>query len=242
MARPLLIVSEEHPPYEMLNKNGEVVGINIDILKIIFEKLNIDYEVRILPWKRAWHMMKQGTADAALSVSRNEERKKHVTYPLENLWEAKFIFFTLKENKLALPVGYEEAKKHGLRIGIISGNSYHSSFWKAFPFSGSLNDSLNPLLELGQNIELNFLKLSRKRFDLFPIDRISGTYQIKRLSLQEHITSYDKILFSKGYPMPISKKSTYPNLHILLKQFELNLVNLKNNGKHQAIIKKWLTE
>lgn len=238
--RPLLIIGEESPPYEMVDASGKVVGIDVDVVTYIFKKMGIDFEMRILPWKRAWQMIQDGEADAAFSVSRNEERMPYLIYPKEDMWVSDFVFFTRADNKQPFSIGYEEARQQKLRIGIIAGNSYHKSFWEAFPYQDDAKTRLNPQLEEASNIELNFRKLEGKRFDLFPIGRTSGRYELKRLQLEKTITWYDEVLFSKGYPMPFVKKSTYPNLPNIAKQFERELVALKKNGKYQKIVDKWL--
>lgn len=238
--RPLLIVAEESPPYEMLDASGKVVGIDVDVATYIFNKMGIAFEPQIMPWKRAWQMIQDGEADAAFSVSRNEQRMPYLIYPKEDMWVSEFVFFTPVDKKQSNPIGYEEAKRQKLRIGVIDGNSYHKSFWEAFPYQDEAKTILNPQLESANNIELNFRKLEGKRFDLFPIGRTSGRYELKRLQMQKTVTWYDTVLFSKGYPMPFVKKSTYPNLPNIAKQFEQELIALKKSGKYQQIVNKWL--
>ena len=70
--RKLLIVAESFPPFEFV-ASGQIVGKDIDVISDIFKKMNIDFEIWILPWNRAWRMIKQGEADAVLSTSRKEK-------------------------------------------------------------------------------------------------------------------------------------------------------------------------
>lgn len=238
--RPLLIIGEAHPPYEMLSKDGDVVGIDIDIAKHIFSKLGIKSEFLIIPWQRAQKMLENGDADAALSVSRNKERDNYLFFPKENMWLSEFVFFTRSDNKQAVEVGYQQAKSLALKIGIIAGNSYHHSFWQAFPYKDKAQTQLNKQLASGLNIALNFKKLHKRRFDLFPIDRKSGHYQVRKLGFENTITSYDNVLFSKGYPMAFAKNSPYPELKLIASKFDDELRKMKQDGRYNEIVNKWL--
>ena|GEM_PF-7050471 len=47
--RQLIIIGEEHPPYEIVNAHGRVEGINVDIATYIFGKLGVPFKIEILP-------------------------------------------------------------------------------------------------------------------------------------------------------------------------------------------------
>ena len=46
--------------------------------------------------------------------------------------------------------------------------------------------------------------------------------------------------FSKGYPMPFAKKSSYPNIEQIAEQFEQELIEIKQSGVYDEIREKWL--
>ena len=65
--------TEEHPlvyedswdlwPYAYLNDNGNPVGYNIDLLKLIFKRLGIPYQIKLRPTSLALNDLKAGRAD-----------------------------------------------------------------------------------------------------------------------------------------------------------------------------------
>ena len=65
--------SEEHPlvyedawdlwPYSFLNENGDPVGYNIDLLKMICKELDIPYIIKLKPTQDALNDLKEGKAD-----------------------------------------------------------------------------------------------------------------------------------------------------------------------------------
>jgi polar amino acid transport system substrate-binding protein len=52
-AERLYISTEEYPPYNFRDAEGQPTGVYMDQLKIILERAHIDYEATILPWARA---------------------------------------------------------------------------------------------------------------------------------------------------------------------------------------------
>lgn len=237
--RTFMITGEEFPPYEYV-VNGKVVGIDIDIVDAIFKRLNTPYEVRLYPWARAWRMAELGRVDAVLSTSRKDSREPYVYYPDEYMWSSEFVFFTLKEKKLSDFRGYDDIKKHSLVVGIIRGNSYHESFWRAFPPRASNDTEHHPLLDLAVDAESNFKKLMAGRIDLFLIPKTIGLRLISQLGYEKEVTYYDRVMFSKKYPMVFTKKSDYPNMTDFMKRFTEELRRIKQSGEYEKIFERWM--
>lgn len=71
--RSPLDFTEEHPlvyedawdlwPYTFLNENGEPVGYNIDLLKLIFNELDIPFVIKLKPTEKALSDLKEGRSD-----------------------------------------------------------------------------------------------------------------------------------------------------------------------------------
>jgi len=72
------VFNREHPlvyedawdlwPYSFLNANGEAVGYNIDLIKLICEELDIPYVIKLKPTKKALMDIKTGEADLMLAM------------------------------------------------------------------------------------------------------------------------------------------------------------------------------
>ena len=78
------VFTEEHPliyedawdlwPYVFLNENGEPDGYNIDLLRIIFKRLNIPYIVKLKPTLEAQADLKSGKSDLMLRMDASFSR------------------------------------------------------------------------------------------------------------------------------------------------------------------------
>ena len=72
------VYTEEHPliyedawdlwPYVFLNENGEAVGYNVDLLKMIFQELDIPYVIKLKPTKVALEDLKAGRCDLKIGM------------------------------------------------------------------------------------------------------------------------------------------------------------------------------
>ncbi|MBF0118774.1 MAG: amino acid ABC transporter substrate-binding protein [Desulfobacterales bacterium] len=238
--KKIIVVAEEWPPFEFLDQDKKPTGIDVDIASEILKKLNIDFEVKILPWARAWEMLQKGEADASFSTSKKAEREEFLYYPNESMWVSEVVFFVKKDKKLPEFKGYEDAKKNNLKIGVIRGNSYNDAFWQAFPYADTEKKKINAQLDEAVDMETNIKKLAAGRIDLYIVDKTVGLYGVKKLNLQNEITYYETVLYSKNYPMPFAKKSSYPNIKEVGEKFEKELIELKKSGKYDEIRKKWL--
>ena len=223
----------------MVGKDGNAVGCDIDLLDVIFKRMGVIYEVRLLPWKRAWAQMQSGDADMSLSTSAKPERAKFVFFAKEAMWDAEFVFFTRVDRMSQVELDLERAAHAGMTVGVIAGNSYHDDFWAAFPYQDQQRGKLHPQLQEGLNAEANFKKLAKGRFDLFPYDRMGGFHEVKRLGLQDEIKPYGKVLFTKRYSAAFSRSSLYPAIQQLAARFDEELAAMKRTWEYQRIRDRW---
>ncbi len=237
--RKLLIVGEAWAPFEF-EDNGQVVGIDVDIVRHIFTKMGIDFEMRIMPWSRAWSMAESGQADAVFSTSRKDDRLPHLLYPQEDMWTSEYVFFVRRDRKQQHFAGYPDVQAQRLQVGVIRDNTYNEAFWQAFPKSPE--GKRHSLLQAARNAESNFKKLARGRIDLYILDKTIGLYTVGKMKLHNELDYYATALFTKGYPMPFVRKSTYPNLPMIAAQFEQELIALKASGTYDTIREKWFRE
>ena len=77
--------TEDHPvvyegawdlwPYSFLNDNGEPVGYNIDLLRLIFKELDIPYRVKLKPKQDALKDLKDGRADLMCTMGEHYHKE-----------------------------------------------------------------------------------------------------------------------------------------------------------------------
>jgi polar amino acid transport system substrate-binding protein len=72
--RPHLFIGTENSPPSVMLDNGKLIGFTTEKIRVIMERAGIDYEIEILPFKRAY-LLAQTRADACTySLTRLPER------------------------------------------------------------------------------------------------------------------------------------------------------------------------
>lgn len=72
-------VTEDYPPYNYINKEGELKGIFTDILLLVYQELDIDInkqDITVIPWARLYHQLTYEQGIAAFSMTNTDERDK----------------------------------------------------------------------------------------------------------------------------------------------------------------------
>lgn len=87
-------------PYHYYHKDtGKLVGHSVSVLYCVFEKLNIPFEVEVLPWKRAQKKVEDGLADGFFSASWNKKRDLYATRS-DDIAAQSWTWYYLKSNQM----------------------------------------------------------------------------------------------------------------------------------------------
>lgn len=117
-ARTHLHITTEFSPPSAMTRDGRVIGFATDKIRVIMERLDVDYEIEMLPWKRAY-LLAQTQADTCVySTTRVPEREtlfKWVGPTHENDW----TLFGLAGRNYGV-ASIEDARKY--RIGGYNGD------------------------------------------------------------------------------------------------------------------------
>ncbi|MFY2507618.1 substrate-binding periplasmic protein [Vibrio pectenicida] len=103
-AKEIILYTNISPPYQ--EKQGdEVTGLSIDILKCVFDKLDLDYKVNITPWLRAKINVKDGLGAGFFTAGFSKETEEYATLSAPLALEKWYWYFTdplLKKDKIGV--------------------------------------------------------------------------------------------------------------------------------------------
>jgi len=120
----LPIVFEEYPPYEYTD-NGVVKGINMDLIREAFRRMDITPIFEARPWKRALFELEYGEVLALSSGFKTPKRETFAIFPSESLSMETLVV-------VALSVSGVEVNSlddlRGLKVGVIREYSYGHEF------------------------------------------------------------------------------------------------------------------
>lgn len=258
-ATEVVVISHPFPPWQFI-ENGQVKGINIDLLSLVGKKLDIKFSYKHQPWARAWVSVKRGRGDAIIASSRKKQREKYLSFPPidTNLWTSNYVFFTHSHYRKSYSGQYKDILNDNKTVCIVNGYSYDEGFWETFPYQDDSdlaqrsiyqpdNRKYHPLLISSNGIEQCIDLLARHRVAVVIADKSIGLYYINKLKGIEKmhlaakgLVAYPEILFSKGYTISFIKQSTHPELADISDKIWSELRLLHSNGQYQKIVSNWI--
>lgn len=223
----LKIATEEWPPY-VYEQDGKIAGYSIEILNSVFAEMGVTVTYEQFPWKRALKGVFSGTSDALFHASKNEERQQYCYYPKEYLAQSGYVFFIRKEDSGRLKFdSFDDLVGHD--VGLTQGYSY----------TPELLDFLNThkLAISTVSDESNLRMLAKGRIEYFPTDLLNGIYLIKKLGLQDQLTSLPKPIFKKPYFIIFNKQNVSLEF---VERFSTALTTFKRTEEFRLIEAKYL--
>lgn len=83
----ILIDTIKNPPHVMnegVTINWELPGISLELLRMVANKLGLEFEYYRTVWNRGLYMIEHGDGDAIFPSSYREERAKYALYPMQD--------------------------------------------------------------------------------------------------------------------------------------------------------------
>ncbi|MGF1742509.1 transporter substrate-binding domain-containing protein [Vibrio profundum] len=149
-SKPLKIASLSYPPFTYLEGNRPT-GIAVDIVSEIMSRLDIEYEIIILPWPRVLLSLHSGAVDAVFPLLKKSEREEYTTYPdVPIIYESVALFVNYDseinyEGSLASIAQYKICQVRGYSLG---------DKWDSAIKNGVISN-----VDLASSSELNLKKL-----------------------------------------------------------------------------------
>ncbi len=227
--RNLVFASEHWPPWVIIDQKDESVvvgGIDVEILKEIAKRLNLNLKLYTCPWKRCLSWLEYGKIDVLTSVARTPAREGYMQYIDPPYLNKSIKVFYLKQGKGHLIKKYEDL--HGISIGVTKGYKY-------FPrFNNDKRINKHSVVEIEQLLAM----LEVGRFQAFIGNEIVVDYLIRE---NGYSGLFEKSVYKFDAPyevyMAISKKSVYAKE---IADFNKVMKDMVESGKIEQIIKKFL--
>ncbi len=226
-----MVFNEDHPlvyedawdlwPYTFLNENGDAVGYNIDLLKMICQKLDIPYVIKLKPTSSALNDLKAGHADLMCGMD------AHFHNEYAQYGQSVIQIFTHSVlHRKDEPVTIKDMTDLAHQKAMVHEGSFSHHFmiqrgWgdNAIPYDDMQDAVQKAHLTPGSQIVWNTLSLKylKRKFkfddlELTPVNIPHGEY--KFMSNNPHLLhqfdSVYSLLNSEGKLQPIQNKWFYP--------------------------------
>jgi len=214
-ATVLSLITEELPPYAYKDK-GKIVGASVEIVEALFKEAGVPYEIKIMPWKRAFELVK--TKDACV-------------FPIQRSQEREALFHWVSP-VLITQTGFYAGAGKAVPVTTLK---------DAMPFKiGTYRGSAVEEYLVGQGFtvdattvdEANVHKLKAGRLDLWAADTLSAAYVSKKNKVQlEEIMVYFTTLRALACNPNVSES--------LMEKLRTALQSIYQKGVVDAVIEKY---
>ncbi|MDD5493921.1 MAG: transporter substrate-binding domain-containing protein, partial [Dehalococcoidia bacterium] len=71
----LRVITEAYPPYNFVDKNGNVTGQSVEIVRAMLQKLNITASIEVMPLSDGLNLAQKGPSTTVFSINRTPQRE-----------------------------------------------------------------------------------------------------------------------------------------------------------------------
>lgn len=185
----LQVVTEQWPPYNYLDAQGNVIGVHTEIVRQLLSQADIPYTVQLFPWARSYDLAKTKPNVLIYTIFRNQEREKlfHWFCPL---YEAVPVYFVKLSERTDIKLTSIDDARH-YRNGVIRDDNAHQLLKQSGFIDGDN-------LDLSADVETSLRKLIAGRVDMILQDK---------QSLAHHLPQFERSLADVQFLIPLNELS-----------------------------------
>lgn len=230
-SRPLKVGWEHWPPYQYVDKDRELIGLDVELLLAVAEEANCTLHFFELPWKRHLRQIEHGDIDLAMGASYDDARAEYAYFGAPFRKE-RVSLITLKSNADKHQIAsLADIRNKKLNLGVTLGYYYGEEYKELM-----LDPEFKARVDELHTDQLNFIKLFRERLDAMLVDPVSIPHQLS--TLQES-TSVEVLfdVYSADVHLMFSKSSLDQKT---VEHFNKALDRVKASGTYDKIMDRYL--
>ena len=171
---PLRVMTDYWPPFRIEGPEGQIAGLDIDLLAELERRTGLRFEVHRAPWARSLAALQSGSADLMTGLARTPERERYIDYLEQPYYACAPRLYATPE--IAANIR-DYADLRGHTIGYVLESAYFEPF-----------DSDRQLKKFGVNNEAQLLQmLTLGRLQLVIGTDCQVDYELRDPQLARHI-------------------------------------------------------
>lgn len=223
-AKKLIVATEPtFPPFDTTNKDGELDGFDMDLMKAIAKDQNLDIEFKSFEFDALIPALKAGNADivAAGMNSNDGERKKQVDFS-KTYCDAGLVVMVKKDSKIKSIKDFKSNMKVASQTGT-SGGKLIEKLKK----QGKIADAVSM-----KKFDACVLQLINGDVEAVIIDKLVGEAYLAKKPGKTKIVG--KTMNAEAYAFAVKKGNKD-----LLEKLNKGLEAIKKSGEFDKLKKKW---
>ncbi|SFD14734.1 substrate-binding periplasmic protein [Pseudoalteromonas denitrificans] len=170
----LLVVTENWPPYNYLNKQGKLIGDSTKVIKEILAQTDITYKTHVYPWARSFQIAAHRKNTLIYSIYKTDERANKFYWYCPITRPTPMHFYKMSKNTSIQVNNIEQAKQ--FVIGLIRGD------WSQ-AYLQDLDFKVGEQLDLAAEMSINTNKLIAGRIDLIINSDLGMALELQKMNL-----------------------------------------------------------
>ena len=121
----LTVATDVWPPFRILQPDGQLQGIDIEILHRLEQESGIRLQVKRMPWGRALKQMQTGQVDLMIGLAHTPERAQFIDYLQPAYYQCWPAFYGKREQVARLD---QYSHLLGVKVGFVLNSAYFEPF------------------------------------------------------------------------------------------------------------------
>jgi len=228
VSEPLIVVGTPEPPFKMV-QDGQLTGIDVEVMREVLNRLGIEAEFRLLQsGARMLREVSVGNVDVVMSLSYKKDRTEFLSYPERSYKDVSWHFF-IRHGDMGRIHYQSMADLDRWRVGAVQSWSYTPEFWDA-PLNRKLVTDHQLLIDM----------LLTGRIDVAPMNTIETLRLVRDRNLGQQLVYLKKPLISRPYFNVMVKPSDHPDLPRLQAEYDRIIAELDASGFIDDLYRKYL--
>ncbi|MBW1647528.1 MAG: transporter substrate-binding domain-containing protein [Deltaproteobacteria bacterium] len=212
---------DNYPPYEYLDENGRPAGYNVELTRAIARELDLDIDIRLMPWPQVVDGLKSGDIDILQGMFYSPQRDLQFDFTPPHIINQCVSVVRRGED----PPPTTVSELIGLEIVVERGDIMHNF---------ALENGLGAKVAAVDTQEAALRELAEGRHDCALVSRLTALYWIEARGW-DNLEVARRPLLSPEYCYAV------PNGHkAMLATFSEGLKTLENSGEYRRIYQKWI--
>lgn len=224
---------EPWKPYQYRNADGKLTGMDVAIVRAGVKRLDCSLTFHQLPWKRTLFEIEQGgLVTVATGSDRTPEREAYAYFSEPYRTETVHLYMRREDMNRFILEDLSDIKTTGFRLGITAGYHYGDRFDKRMK-DPAFASQVQPVRSDSQNHR----KLMQGRIEGFLADPATTAAIARGKEYSEQLVAHPIAVKEDDIHVMFSRKA---HSRKTVKRFNEALAELRDSGKLQAIIKRYL--
>lgn len=228
-AAPLQVVTEELPPYNMV-QGGKVTGMSTEVVEAAFKEMGLAPTIQVLPWARAYDLALHGDTVMIYSITRTPEREPLLQWA-GTLASTRWFLFSAQAHPVALASLQEALDKH-YQIATVNQDVGECFLLQA-------HFKVGRTLQPSNHHALNYEKLKQGHVALWIADERNGLYMARKAGDIPEQVLHRSLELPKleggGLSVAFSRNTPAETVDA----FRKALLHVHEDGRYEAIVRKW---